>query len=81
MLAKDLIAELQKLPPDTIVVMSGDAEGNHYSPLAGCGMGLYVAENTWAGQYYDREEYESEIKEGYVDEGTGVPAFCVWPVN
>lgn len=33
MTVAELIAELKKLPPAALVVMSRDAEGNGYSPL------------------------------------------------
>lgn len=66
---KDLIAELQHLPPGAVVVMSKDGEGNGYSPLSSAYLGSYVAETTWSGEWDD----EMLLR--------GTPAVCLWPVN
>lgn len=48
----DLIDHLSKYPMSTLVIMAGDAEGNHHSPLAGIDEGWYDATSTWAGEVY-----------------------------
>ncbi|MGZ4851063.1 MAG: hypothetical protein ACXV2C_06770 [Candidatus Bathyarchaeia archaeon] len=78
---KELRELLTDYPDDMIIVVQADAEGNGYSPLAGAADVMYVAESTWSGTAYEPEEYKSEIEEGYVEEGTGVKALCVWPTN
>jgi hypothetical protein len=54
MTAAELIAELQKMPPDAQVIMQKDGEGNGFSPLdsldADC---IYVPDNTWSGEIID----------------------------
>lgn len=50
----ELIEQLQKLPPDSIVIMQKDSEGNHYSPLCSVdGNAVYFAETDWSGEVYD----------------------------
>lgn len=83
----DLIEELKKLPQDSVVVQSSDAEGNTYSPIAAVAAGFYHAETGYSGgwseqDHYDqanmtREEYVAE----YFDGDKGVPAVCIWPTN
>ena len=51
MTAQELIAFLQTLPSDTPVVLSRDAEGNGYSPLA-CAQ----PETTWRGDLAAEDE-------------------------
>jgi len=68
---KELIKLLNDLPPEALVVLSKDAEGNGYSPLATDGLGLYqyVANCTWAGEIYPTDEEEGE------------EAVVLWPTN
>jgi hypothetical protein len=69
---------------ETIVVMSSDAEGNSYSPLAGVGRMKYLAESTYSGIVYDAEELASEIKDGWLDQEEAdelVDAVTLWPTN
>lgn len=69
----ELRSALAELPGDTLVVMSRDAEGNGFSPLAEVEVGgHYIAESTWAGDVPHPDDYE---------EGTGVPCLTLWPVN
>lgn len=69
----ELIEELNRLPSDLTVVMSKDAEGNRYSPLARLEPGKYLAESTWAGEMVHPDD------EGDYDGLTDV--VCLWPVN
>lgn len=51
MTVRDLIAELEKLPPESQVIIQKDAEGNGYSPLADVdGNAIYQPYTTWAGK-------------------------------
>lgn len=45
----ELIDYLSAQPRDRRIVLSSDAEGNSYSPLADAGESMYVAESTWSG--------------------------------
>lgn len=69
MKVKELIDALKELPQDALVVMSKDAEGNGYSPLADIGQYKYAAHCTWAGEIYPTDEEEGE------------EAIVFWPVN
>lgn len=54
MTVKELIEELQELPPDAVVILQKDGEGNGYSPLycvdPEC---IYEPDSTWSGTIYD----------------------------
>jgi hypothetical protein len=53
MKVKELIDELQKLHPDSEVILQKDGEGNGYSPLAAVdGDAVYMPETTWSGEVY-----------------------------
>lgn len=76
MTVRELIADLQTLDPDHMVVLSQDAEGNGYSPLTGFSEGRYEALSTWSGDVYSEED----LKDGYGDES--LPSVVVlWPTN
>ena len=45
----ELLDYLATQPRDRMIVLSSDAEGNSYSPLADAGESMYVAETTWSG--------------------------------
>jgi hypothetical protein len=53
MKAGELIKYLQNFNPDAELIMQADSEGNSYSPLAGADKGIYVADTTWSGTFYD----------------------------
>jgi len=80
----DLQAALALLPSDMLVVLAKDGEGNGFSPLAATESALYLAENTWSGEFYmtedDRQGQEDpdEYSEAPAD---AVPALFLWPVN
>lgn len=80
----DLLAFLHTQDPDMQLVMSKDAEGNGYSPLAGVETAMYLAETTWAGDIYPTPE---EIaSEDYLSEEDGAPdgavrVLVLGPVN
>lgn len=80
---KDLIAMLQTLDQDTILICSKDAEGNSYSPFSSIGDGYYyVPETTWSGDVYhieDKDEYDAEEWDDILSEGK--PAVVIWPTN
>jgi len=70
MTVQQLIKQLQKLPPRSLVVMSKDSEGNSFSPLSALGTCKYIAENDWSGDIVADE-----------DEEDGKSAICLWPTN
>lgn len=69
MQVRQLIERLRDLPPDSIVILSSDREGNSFSPLSDLDANYnYVADTTWSGDL--TEDYEE-----------GVPAVILVPVN
>lgn len=52
----DLIEALRAMPPDREVILSKDAEGNGYSPLAHLAAVHYRAQTTWHGDLADEAE-------------------------
>lgn len=77
MKTKDLIAALQELDPESIVICQSDAEGNSYSPLAGADKGVYVEDSTWSGAVYNTVK-EMKSEHGNIDYERCVVLF---PVN
>jgi len=71
---KDLIELLNKEDPEMNIIMSKDGEGNDYSPLAGIGDGLYVADSTWSGTVYNLDE-KDEAGENFEK------VIVLWPTN
>lgn len=73
----DLIAELQKLPQDLVVVQSSDGEGNHFH-------GWYdISIGTWDDEYDEFSSLTIDVPGDYsterevtIDEAT---AICLWP--
>ena len=56
MTVAELIEKLQKLPPDSQVILQKDAEGNGYSPLyAVDGDAIYRPETTWYGSVFSTD--------------------------
>lgn len=55
----DLIDYLTTQPRGRLVVMSKDAEGNGYSPLADADEGMYLADSTWSGEMYLTPEQQA----------------------
>ena len=70
---------LEAYPDDAIVILSKDAEGNGFSPLAGDGEVWYTPESTWSGEVHtmgpdgDGDTYEPRPGDLY--------AVCLDPVN
>jgi hypothetical protein len=66
-----LIGVLSDFPPEYIVVMSRDAEGNRFRPLVAVGVGLW---DDAEGEFYDLDG-GGEVPE-LADTATAV---CLWP--
>lgn len=83
MKVKELIARLNELDPEDIVVMSKDSEGNSYSPLADIDSCVYAAETTWNGEIGLRELTDTHREQGYTEDDLveGENAVCLWPTN
>jgi len=86
---KDLIEELQKLNPETLLVMSSDSEGNAYSPVSvPISVGHYFPDSSYSGDFYEGTleelvadgDYDS-VEEAQEDMQHAIPAVCIWPVN
>lgn len=78
------LAEWAELPGATPVILAVDGEGNRYSPLDGCGPGMYLAESTWRGEYYPTEEHRKVMidPDAYSETPDGaVPAVFLWPTS
>jgi len=73
---KDLLELLIRFDPSLLVVLQKDAEGNGYSPCAGGEPAYYVADSTYSGAVYGKEDIEN----GEAPSG-GAEAFILWPVN
>ena len=76
----ELKAILESLPDDLEIVMSKDAEGNGFSPLADHSHPddvKYCPETTWSGEIINAEDIEDE---GYT-EGDYIDALVLWPTN
>lgn len=68
---------LNNVPDDTPIVMSSDAEGNNFSPLAEVSPEHYVAESTWSGFLVHPDDDDPN---GYgIDDAEQV--IVVWPTN
>jgi len=48
----ELADYLATQPRDRKIILSKDAEGNGYSPLADAGEAMYTAESTWSGEIH-----------------------------
>ena len=71
----DLRRHLEGLSDDVLVVMSKDAEGNNYSPLAEAeAEWTYFPDTTWSGEIH-------EIHKDDIRFDDGVPCIVLWPVN
>lgn len=79
MTVKQLIAQLQKLDQDRIVVLRKDAEGNGHSPLADLDHCIYRPDSTWSGDVYPENANEDDY--GYVKERGDKKAVVLCPVN
>lgn len=88
---KALREALAELPDDLLVVISRDAEGNSYSPLAMVdfeetdGGLIYSAETTWMGEV-SSPRFRAEVREEGLNPGSGVEddeAACIVlvPIN
>lgn len=57
----ELADYLATQPRDRKIVLSKDAEGNGFSPLADAGVHMYAAESTWSGSVYPTPEDLAEM--------------------
>lgn len=74
MKVKDLIKKLQKLDPNSSVVMSRDSEGNGFSPLEDVEVGVYFQDETWCGEFHGVPKQKRGVHV--------IPsAVCFWPVQ
>lgn len=51
---------LADLPPDILIIMSKDAEGNLYSPLRCAETAIYIPNSTHSGDVYLEEDLDTE---------------------
>lgn len=55
MIVKELMEVLKEANPEAKVIISKDAEGNNYSPLADVEKGHYISEAQHHGDFYSDE--------------------------
>jgi hypothetical protein len=86
MTVAELIEELQKYAPQTQVIMSKDSEGNLFGPISDISSGVYEAESTWNGDYWDHNHTaeencmeDDEWEEMKADDSKS--CICIWPIN
>lgn len=89
---KELIKMLQEIEnQDALVVVSRDAEGNSFSPLAEPTYEenwKYFPETTWSGEMCMTALTDEYIQQGFTDEDVvddrtnrGQLAVVLWPIN
>ena len=85
MTVNELIKQLRNIEPSTEIVMSKDAEGNDFSPLADvCFYYTYIPTSTWSGDIINlnlsNEELEinDEQRKDFENEKKVV---TLWPTN
>ncbi len=79
MKVSELIAILEDIDPDTLVIMSADSEGNYYNKLSEVDEVVFDKREQEIGYSELTEELEEA---GYGEEDIiedGVPAVCFWP--
>ena len=91
MKVRDLIDLLSTLDQEAEVILSSDAEGNSYSPLASYDTGVYAPNSTWSGDFYSTndvvdEDEDADDEDDEDDEDCGppdnaIPAVVLWPTN
>ncbi|GGV69771.1 hypothetical protein GCM10010277_80090 [Streptomyces longisporoflavus] len=79
-------ANWSRLPGDTLVVLSGDAEGNCFSPLGGYSLSRYAPTSDFAGDIFplpQELENDAELRELYADDtpDTTQPALVLYPLG
>jgi hypothetical protein len=83
----EMIEILQEFDPKAVLVMSGDSEGNHYSPLTGFDPNcIYVPISDFYGEVHLATISEEERKHGFTDEDVytgadGLKAIVLVPLN
>lgn len=89
MKVKELIEELQKIDQELEIILSGDEEGNRFSPLdENYSIGYYSQENSWSGEFYSKEEVEEEILpdeeitlQEFIEETNSKKCITLYPLN
>lgn len=83
----ELIALLQDLPEDTVVVLSSDSEGNSYSPLSDdFSLGKYIPDSTYSGEFFANDHIEEDGDDHeYFEEASEnkdvLDCIVLWPTN
>ena len=83
MTVKKLLELLKTHDPNHLVVLSKDAGGNGFSPLADDSPPhIYVPQTTWYGEVYCPEDIEDDpSRRGLVKEGKAEWCVILWPTN
>lgn len=83
MTAIELMDVLRKLPPETLIVLSKDSEGNGYSQLGTYdNTAHYIPETSWSGELWYEDDADEEDENGNpVPPSEAVKALVLWPVS
>lgn len=85
MKVKELMEFLSSVDPNSEVIMSGDSEGNNYSPLSNVELAIYKPLNSWRGEVftleYGAEDHCLEEDEWQEMLDTLPRSIVLWPVN
>ena len=76
----ELKKQLEKVDDNFIIVMSGDEEGNNFSPLADFSDCQYTPDSTWSGTIKTPGS-TADPSEDWDSEYNKVNAICLWPTN
>jgi len=77
---RDIINEMADEYPEAEVIIAKDGEGNVYSPLDSCSIGMYLPENTFYGSFFTEEENADEDEDDNSDDYEE-NAIVLWPMN
>lgn len=83
----EALGDLLKNHGDCDVILSGDGEGNKFSPLAvDFSVGYYEPDSTWSGEFLDQAAlsdpgYEFTPDDVAAIKANNVKAVVLWPVN
>jgi hypothetical protein len=75
---KELKHLLEDIDDDVLVILSHDADGNRFSPLASHTMGFYIEEDGYSGDFVTEEEVE-EDKRLNIDGASA--SIALWPTD
>ena len=76
----ELVAKLQEMPQDILVILSCDAEGRSVSAIDDLSTGRCVDQER-AGFGFLSDDPDERPEDAPFDPAEGVPAVCLWPIG